>query len=75
MELKADNKKVGRGIIVTKTQVRAQKTVPVRVMNFNYYPVTLEKGTVLGWYWLVSTVVHRLEAKADTLRFQRNFRM
>ncbi|KAK9719776.1 RNase H-like domain found in reverse transcriptase [Popillia japonica] len=39
--------------------------MPVRVMNLNYYPVTLQKGTVLGWCCPISAIVLKVEAEKD----------
>ncbi|KAG5891946.1 hypothetical protein JTB14_002222 [Gonioctena quinquepunctata] len=47
-EPKLHDEKIGRGIALGKTLLRADKFVPVRVMNVNYFPVTLKKGTILG---------------------------
>ncbi|KAK9711765.1 hypothetical protein QE152_g25277 [Popillia japonica] len=60
-----DDRDVGRGIVVAKSLIQCQKTMPVRVMNLNYYPVTLQKGTVLGWGCPISAIVHKIEAEKD----------
>ncbi|KAG5896685.1 hypothetical protein JTB14_002532 [Gonioctena quinquepunctata] len=56
-EPKLHDGKIGRGIALGKTLLRAEKFVPVRVMNVNYFPVTLKKGTILGHCSSVSSVI------------------
>ncbi|KAG5888496.1 hypothetical protein JTB14_015741 [Gonioctena quinquepunctata] len=56
-EPKLHDEKIGRGIALGKTLLRAEKFVPVRVMNVNYFPVTLKKGTILGHCSSVSSVI------------------
>ncbi|KAG5895587.1 hypothetical protein JTB14_002349 [Gonioctena quinquepunctata] len=56
-EPKLHDEKIGRGIALGKTLLRADKFVPVRVMNVNYFPVTLKKGTILGHCSSVSSVI------------------
>ncbi|KAG5889429.1 hypothetical protein JTB14_032762 [Gonioctena quinquepunctata] len=56
-EPKLHDEKIGRGIALGKTLLRAEKFVPVRVMNVNYFPVTLKKGTILGHCSPVSSVI------------------
>ncbi|KAG5885095.1 hypothetical protein JTB14_003969 [Gonioctena quinquepunctata] len=58
-EPKLHDEKIGRGIALGKTLLRADKFVPVRVMNVNYFPVTLKKGTILGHCSSVSSVTGR----------------
>ncbi|KAK9701592.1 hypothetical protein QE152_g30476 [Popillia japonica] len=60
-----DDEDLGRGIVVGKSLITSKKTVPVRIMNVNYYSTTLKKGTVLGWCSPVSAIVHRVEATLD----------
>ncbi|KAG5896052.1 hypothetical protein JTB14_011047 [Gonioctena quinquepunctata] len=56
-EPKLHDEKIGRGIALGKTLLRADKFVPVRVMNVNYFPVTWKKGTILGHCSSVSSVI------------------
>src|SRR5436190_19193588 len=39
---------VAREVLIKKTLFQCRKIIPVRVMNVNYYPVTLRKDIVLG---------------------------
>lgn len=39
---------LGRGIAIVKTLLHENNTVLIRVMNVNYYYVTMKKGPVLG---------------------------
>ncbi|MCD1431043.1 DDE-type integrase/transposase/recombinase [Klebsiella pneumoniae] len=61
-EPRVHDQEVGRGIAVGKSLVNISKAVPVRVMNTNYYPVTLRKGTVLGHCCSISSVVRSVSA-------------
>ncbi|KAJ8955655.1 hypothetical protein NQ317_004479 [Molorchus minor] len=46
----------GHGVVIGKSLSHVRKIVPVRVMNVNYHPVTLKKGTVLGYCCPVASI-------------------
>ncbi|KAJ8974844.1 hypothetical protein NQ317_016636 [Molorchus minor] len=50
----------GHGVVIGKSLSHVRKIVPVRVMNVNYHPVTLKKGTVLGYCCPVASIVRSL---------------
>ncbi|KAJ8983229.1 hypothetical protein NQ317_005318 [Molorchus minor] len=50
----------GHGVVIGKSLSHVRKIVPVRVMNMNYHPVTLKKGTVLGYCCPVASIVRSL---------------
>ncbi|KAJ8968046.1 hypothetical protein NQ317_018976, partial [Molorchus minor] len=50
----------GHGVVIGKSLSHVNKIVPVRVMNVNYHPVTLKKGTVLGYCCPVASIVRSL---------------
>ncbi|KAJ8971962.1 hypothetical protein NQ317_006004 [Molorchus minor] len=50
----------GHGVVIGKSLSHVRKIVPVRVMNVNYNPVTLKKGTVLGYCCPVASIVRSL---------------
>ncbi|KAJ8974408.1 hypothetical protein NQ317_014902 [Molorchus minor] len=50
----------GHGVVIGKSLSHVSKIVPVRVMNVNYHPVTLKKGTVLGYCCPVASIVRSL---------------
>ncbi|KAJ8978402.1 hypothetical protein NQ317_005805 [Molorchus minor] len=50
----------GHGVVTGKSLSHVRKIVPVRVMNVNYHPVTLKKGTVLGYCCPVASIVRSL---------------
>nr|XP_023028808.1 uncharacterized protein LOC111516961 [Leptinotarsa decemlineata] len=56
-ERKIHDKKIGRGIKLGNTLLRVDKVVSVRVMNVNYFPVTLKKRTMLGYCSPISSVI------------------
>ena len=56
---------VGRGIAVGKALVRTARTIPVRIMNANDYPLTLRKGAVLGYCTAVSSIVNNIGASKE----------
>ena len=62
LEPRNHDSEIGRGVAVGKALLRAKKTVPVRVMNTNYYSVSLKKGTLLGYCCSVSSVIRSVEA-------------
>ncbi|XP_074036591.1 uncharacterized protein [Leptinotarsa decemlineata] len=61
-EPKIQDEKVGRGIALGKTLLRVDKVVPVRIMNVNYFPVTLKKGTMLGPCSSISSVIRSVRS-------------
>src|SRR5436189_2195102 len=57
---------IARGVLIGKTIFQCRKVIPVRVMNVNYYPVTLRKGTVLEESSCVSSVICQMSATEST---------
>ncbi|KAJ8979571.1 hypothetical protein NQ317_019146 [Molorchus minor] len=55
----------GHGVVIGKSLSHVRKIVPVRVMNVNYHPVTLKKGTVLGYCCPVASIVRSLGATRE----------
>ncbi|KAG5885995.1 hypothetical protein JTB14_025389 [Gonioctena quinquepunctata] len=77
-EPKLHDEKIGRGIALGKTLLRADKFVPVRVMNVNYFPVTLKKGTILGHCSTRKISCHlfqrhKTSSTAQTKRFSQKY--
>lgn len=50
---------LSQGILVAKAVVRSGKTMAIRLMNVNDYPVLLRKGTLLGICSAISSIVQR----------------
>ncbi|KAJ8984501.1 hypothetical protein NQ317_014591 [Molorchus minor] len=55
----------GHGVVIGKSLSHVRKIVPVRVMNVNYHPVTLKKGTVLGYCCPVASIVRSLSTTRE----------
>ncbi|KAJ8978676.1 hypothetical protein NQ317_019112, partial [Molorchus minor] len=57
----------GHGVVIGKSLSHVRKIVPVRVMNVNYHPVTLKKGTVLGYCCPVASIVRSLDGPEENV--------
>ncbi|KAJ8956462.1 hypothetical protein NQ318_010776 [Aromia moschata] len=67
-EPRSHDGEVARGIAVGKALLLTEKTGPVRLINFNYHPVNLRKGIVLGYCSSVSFVIRKLNAQENSVR-------
>lgn len=66
LEPKNDDAKTGTGVVIGKSLIKVDKGIPVRIMNVNFYPVVLKKGTIVGECSAVSSIIRTVNAKENT---------
>ena len=71
LEPRNDDARTGPGVVVGKSLINANKVIPVRIMNINYYPVVIKRGTIVGECSSVSSIIRTVTMKAKESTSQR----
>lgn len=66
LEPQNDDVETGKGIVIGKSLMKANPVILVRIMNINFYPAELKRGTVVGKCSAISSIVRTAKVKKNT---------